>query len=193
LLQSRPERLALSILVVDAASPWGSGWCPPAGDLRASRERLLAAADLVLAHSSASSASSASHPGKPIHFWSSRLTGARSATGGHVSLDELRTLRLGLVLALARPERVEQQLARSALAPRIVRLCSDHARPEPGFRLRPSARARRGVDAWLTTAKCASKLGSSFAGAPLLVLEQAVTLPVSVLETAELLARRGAP
>ncbi len=48
LLQTRPVRLALSILVLDLAAPWGSGRCVPAGDLRADPRRLLSACDVVL-------------------------------------------------------------------------------------------------------------------------------------------------
>jgi tetraacyldisaccharide 4'-kinase len=49
LLQAAPRRVDLSILVLDAAAPWGSGACPPAGDLRAPRGALLGAADLLAA------------------------------------------------------------------------------------------------------------------------------------------------
>src|SRR6185312_4199002 len=49
LLQTAPRRLALGVLVVDALALWGSGACPPAGDLRAPREDLLAAADVIAA------------------------------------------------------------------------------------------------------------------------------------------------
>ena len=45
--QSTPERLAVSILAVDAAAPWGAGRCPPAGDLRAPISSLVGATDLI--------------------------------------------------------------------------------------------------------------------------------------------------
>src|SRR6185503_3810230 len=48
LLQAAPARLTDAILVLDAAAPWGSGACPPAGDLRAPPGALLAAADHVV-------------------------------------------------------------------------------------------------------------------------------------------------
>src|SRR5438445_227713 len=47
-LQARPYEFACSLLTIDEDLPWGSGKCPPAGDLKAPREALLAAADAVV-------------------------------------------------------------------------------------------------------------------------------------------------
>ena len=41
--QLSPQRAALALLAVDAAHPWGAGFCPPCGDPRAPREALLSA------------------------------------------------------------------------------------------------------------------------------------------------------
>lgn len=48
-LQIAPVRASLALLAVDADAPWGAGAPPPAGDLRAPREALLAHADHVVA------------------------------------------------------------------------------------------------------------------------------------------------
>lgn len=48
LLQTRPHRLAYSLLAVDAEEPWGSGTTLPFGDLVGRREHLLAACDEVV-------------------------------------------------------------------------------------------------------------------------------------------------
>jgi tetraacyldisaccharide 4'-kinase len=172
LLQARPRRLALSVLALDGRAHWGSERCPPAGDLRALRARLLGACDVVLL------ATDPAHPtpegrvqfyGKTTFSWSSELAGAWTADGRFVSLEELRALRLGLLVAVARPERIVSALAARGVALHSVRLCGDHAVP---------ARPRdRRVEAWLTTAKCATKIGSSRRGAPLWTLAHRARLP----------------
>jgi tetraacyldisaccharide 4'-kinase len=164
LLQTRPRRLGCSILVVDGERPWGSGACPPAGDLRARREALLAAADVVLALRPSGPAA-ALEPG-----WltaTSEIIGATAPDGRAV---ELPGRTLGVVLAIARPERVLRSLAALGITPSAQRLFVDHARPVP-------ARRRARVDAWLTTAKCATKLGAAFEGAPVWTLRHAIRLP----------------
>jgi tetraacyldisaccharide 4'-kinase len=154
LLQTRPERLALSLLVTDAETPWGSGRCPPAGDLRAAPARVLAACDEIVAVKGS-------------------VDGAERADGTPIPLSELRALRLGLVLAIARPERVLALCAAERVVPRLVELAYDHGRP----RTRPAA----AVDAWLATAKCATKLGTFWGGAPVWVLRHRVEVPPPVL------------
>src|SRR5205814_587304 len=74
LLQARPRRLGLSILVLDGRAPWGAERCPPAGDLRAHRARLLAAADVLLVRGETGGIGSE----KPVYRWSSDLLGART-------------------------------------------------------------------------------------------------------------------
>jgi tetraacyldisaccharide 4'-kinase len=164
LLQARPRRLHRSILVLDGERPWGSGACPPAGDLRARREALLAAADSVLV---------LSRSGTPAELRPGWLV-ARSEIAGATSPDgrafDPAAHRLGLVLAIAHPERVLRSLAELGIEPVAVRLFADHAWPQP-------ARPPAPVDAWLTTAKCATKLGAAFEGAPVWTLRHAIRLP----------------
>jgi tetraacyldisaccharide 4'-kinase len=177
LLQARPARLACSILVLDAAAPWGSARCPPAGDLRARPARLLEACDLVALVGDACSDRSAHASGKPTVFCKTELTGARSPDGHVVTLAELRDLPLGVALALGRPGRVLRSLGRAGIAPSLVHLFADHAA------LRSAPRSARGaVAAWLTTPKCATKLGERWGGAPVWVLEQRLELPAALLD-----------
>jgi hypothetical protein len=61
--------------------------------------------------------------------------------------------------------------------PARVELASDHAVP------RAPARPG-GVDGWLTTAKCATKLGRAFAGAPVWTLAHRVRLPDALVRLA---------
>jgi tetraacyldisaccharide 4'-kinase len=129
-LQLAPRRAALSLLAVDAAAPWGSGACPPLGDLRASEEALLAASDHVV------------------------VVGGRSAgarLGGElIPMAALRSVRVGLVTGVARPSRVEAFLVARGVTPRAVVTVADHA-PLPR-RLAPAE-----VDVWLTTPKDAAR------------------------------------
>ena len=170
LLQARPRPLDLSLLVLDGAEPWGAARCPPAGDLRAKKSRLMAAADLVLA--------SAPH-GRDVPPGALRLesdvAGARDASGRRWSIDDLRARRLGLAVAVARPARIERALERRGIAVVEVSASADHARPRAG---------RSAVDGWLTTAKCATKLGERLGGRPVLVLEHRLRLPVPVVDRA---------
>lgn len=156
LLQARPRRIDLSILVVDGQRPWGSAACPPAGDLRAPLPVLLAASDVVLV---------------PEH----ELSGALTPGGGRVGLGELARLRLGVLLAIARPERVVAGLERAGIRPVEHRLFADHGWPR-------ERRRAAAVDAWLTTAKCKTKLADRFEGAPIWVLEHRIRLPAGLVE-----------
>ena len=203
LLQARPRRLSLSLLAVDATDPWGAGACPPAGDLRAAPEALLAAADAVVAV----------HPGivversdalhdasswvgmapaelarltacRPVFAVGARL-GATLVEGGRaLSLASLAGTRVGVVLAIARPERVLRCLSASGIHPVATRLFADHARPRArGLGLRDA------VDVWLTTPKCATKLGAHFEGANVVVLRRELSLPDGLLALCTAAAR----
>lgn len=185
LLQTSPRRLARSLLVVDADAPWGAGRCPPRGDLRALHSDFLRTADTLLVVQSGEPTSppiSTLFGGfeGPIHRGRSALRGATSVAGERRDLSELRTLRVGLVLGIARPDRVRRLLAAHGIRPAVERLFGDHS---SGGRFRYGSRFRaRSLDLWLTTAKCATKLGSHYAGAPLFVLDHRVELPDALIE-----------
>lgn len=174
LLQTTPERLALSILVVDAHEPWRLGSCPPRGDLRASARALDAAADVVLSVFDA--AGERPRGGDSSWRLESRVTGASHGAGQALTFAALREMRLGLVLAVARPERIVRSLRARGIEPVETRLFSDHAVPRP-------ARSRgRPVDAWLTSSKCATKLGETYDGAPLFVLDHRLEVPPRIVD-----------
>ena len=125
-LQLTPKRARLSWLAVDEQAPWGSGDCPPAGDLRAPKAALVASADRVVP---VRGASRGAWEGARLVPWSS-----------------LRALRVGLVTSVARPQRVLSLLGRHGIEPRAVLLGPDHGPlPLPGRHHR--------VESWLTTGK----------------------------------------
>ncbi|MFT3773666.1 MAG: tetraacyldisaccharide 4'-kinase [Minicystis sp.] len=168
LLQTAPRRLNASILTLDALAPWGSGACPPAGDLRAPPASLLAASDhlaAILPEGTALPPELARLHAIPIP---SRIDGARDPDGRHRSLEDLASARIGLLVAIARPGRIIEALASAGVRPAEVVALGDHAVPDRGD-LERAGRAR--VAAWVTTARCATKLPRWIGGAPVLVLE----------------------
>lgn len=128
-LQTRPRPATLSLLAVDAEEPWGrAGAPPPCGDLRAPVEALLGAADAVV----------------PVVEDEDAPFPWASVSGR----------RVGLVSALARPDRVLRSLARRGIVPRVVVRVRDHT-SVPDRALRQHERAGgAGVEAWLATRKC---------------------------------------
>jgi tetraacyldisaccharide 4'-kinase len=144
-LQTAPARASLSLLAVDAEEPWGhASAVPPRGDLRAPIGAMLAVVDRVV----------------PI---GEEAAGARVVSRGAyhgdtlLSWEALRSLRLGLACALARPDRLIRALARRGITPCAVVRSGDHA-PIPTCALRAQqalASHGSGVDLWLATAKCA--------------------------------------
>jgi len=204
LLQARPQRLSCSILALDGRRPWGNGQCPPLGDLRAPPEALLAAADGVAAvHDTeqetphgpnqlrrTATLGSPRRPlevpdggrGSPPHWdVKSRIAGAVDASGRLFSLGELSSSRVGVLLTVARPERVLDALAcRGLFAVRFVRY-GDHERPKPGELDRLLRGPGHRVDVWITTEKCATNLPSTLARAPVLALRHELELPPSLL------------
>lgn len=143
----------LRILSVCAEAPWGSGRVLPFGDLRASPAVLTAGSDVVV-----SVASSASSPAL-------RDTAGAVAHTTLPSASELEGRRVGLLTALARPERVVEALAALGVYPKVILRAPDHH----GVAAVPKARQigeRLRLDAWVSTAKCALSLGEYEIGAP---------------------------
>ncbi|UQA62585.1 tetraacyldisaccharide 4'-kinase [Polyangium aurulentum] len=171
LLQAAPARITDAILLLDAAAPWGAGRCPPLGDLRAPPEALLAASDHVAALVGAGAlARSAELPAGAVTLAAS-TTSAVDPDGRAHDLSSLARLRVGLAVAIARPGRLLATLAVHGIHPAAVLALADHAAFGPSV----ERRARRAaVDAWLTTARCATKLPPRFGGAPVLALEHSV-------------------
>jgi tetraacyldisaccharide 4'-kinase len=188
LLQTRPAPLARSLLLVDADSPWGNGYCPPAGDLRAPVPALVHASDLVVAL------------GDRVPRWfqpgdahdlpfsdvdavvQSNLEDTVSVDKKRVPLAELRDLTCALVLAIARPERVRLALERRGIHPITTFAFPDHHAPSASELRWVARHSTRRIDAWLTTEKCATKLPKTIAGAPVLTLNHAVRLPAPLVD-----------
>jgi len=159
--QTRPARASLALLAVDAEEPWGrAGSVPPLGDLRAPKEALLAACDRVVAVGDG-----AGDDARVV----SRGAWYRGALRPWA---ELRPARVGLLCALARPERVVRQLARRGVSLVSVVRARDHG---PFGRPALAAAARARVDVWLATPKCALHL-HEFAALPVAVLDHGVAL-----------------
>ncbi len=163
-LQTAP-RASLSLLAVDELHPWGHAEAvPPCGDLRAPIGALLVAADLTVTvgddSMDARRVSRGAWVGQELLTW-----------------DALAGLRLGLVVSLARPERLLASLARRGLTPSVVVRARDHGRAPPSALRVPS------VDLWITSPKCAlharAALDASRPGSPappLAVLDHTVAL-----------------
>jgi tetraacyldisaccharide 4'-kinase len=177
LLQTAPERLALSVLVLDGKKPWGSGACPPRGDLRARRDRLLRAADVLLVEGSLAALSEVAVPPTRWSF-ERRLTSIELPNGEERELSELSGKRLGLLTTLARPERVVERLAELGVEVQATLFCADHG----WLTERRGRSGRHGIEVWLTTRKCKQKLGQTFENIPVWVLNERVLLPEQLVE-----------
>ncbi|MGH7440647.1 MAG: tetraacyldisaccharide 4'-kinase [Polyangiaceae bacterium] len=169
--QTAPARAALALLAVDAAEPWGRAVAvPPWGDLRAPVPELLRSVDRVVALGD----------GDVKGAWSARVVTPGARLGHEILVWEaLRPLRVGLVCALARPERVLRRLACQGVFPSVVLRTRDHG---PGARAHgegPPPGPR--VDLWLATSKCAQHVAKFGFCRPLAVLEHSVELPADVV------------
>jgi tetraacyldisaccharide 4'-kinase len=148
-VRGRSRERSVSLLALDANRPWGSGRLPPAGDLRAPRERLLAEADHVV----------------PVD---ATPTGVEWPSGARARIASLRNMRLGLFTAIARPDRLVRALEAAGVRPQEVVSAADHGpvTPRIGSRL-----LRAPVDAWVATAKCALHLEALPLDVPVGVLD----------------------
>jgi tetraacyldisaccharide 4'-kinase len=177
-LQTSPRRASLALLALDASSPWGSGHLPPRGDLRALRGDLLAVCDRSVLLCDAL----VPLPGVGDHVARLASAGAR-VSDRLIAWPELASLRVGLFVALARPSRILQALARRGVIPAAVVASPDHTRPAPG------ALAAAEVDLWLASPKCATHLEAQ--RIPHATLDYDVILDESLVEV--LTARPSGP
>jgi tetraacyldisaccharide-1-P 4'-kinase len=177
-IQARPMRASLALLAVDADEPWGrSAAVPPAGDLRAPPRALLAACDQLVVIGDGEDAdarvvSRGAWAGGTLHTWAA-----------------LSGLRLGLLCALARPERILRSLTRRGLTVRAVVRARDHD-PFDGRSLAAASRAP--VDLWLASPKCALKLGD-FAGLRVATLDHGLSLSAPLRVRCTQLVRPSVP
>lgn len=164
-LQLAPARASLSVLSLDAAAPWGAGAAPPAGDLRAPRDLLLAHADEVV-HVDAT----------PRSVW---LGSPARAIDLATFASSFAERRVGLFTALARPDRLVRALVAAGLEPKELVRAPDHGPLTTGLaRLLGAADAR--VDVWLATSKCAVHLERSGLGDRLAILDGTLVLAPAV-------------
>jgi tetraacyldisaccharide-1-P 4'-kinase len=212
--QTRPERAALALLAVDGDDPWG-GWAsrPWLDRLAGARRGALAQAPIATLVSACDAivplfdAPAAGSPGAdpyaPARFggfgrpvWPAFVS-SRGAWVRHALLtwEALRSRRLGLITALARPERIVRALERRGVVLRCVVSARDHG--PLGSRAARRAKAItsvREVDLWVATAKCAlhaARVLSSVALlAPLATLDQTVTLDPELRARLRLLGNR---
>lgn len=181
-LQAKPRRAYLSLLAVDAKSPWGSGLHPPRGDLRAPLSALLSASDVVVSIGDAPSEALAPLR-KPLLFVRSSLaSGGRGSEG----VEALSTLKTGLLVGFARPIRLLGALDKLGLHPAPILRFRDHRLPSPRF-LDEAARLGREarLDAWLATEKCATRLPERIGAVPVVVLEQRLEFSANELDFIE--------
>lgn len=180
LLQTRPERLSRSVLVLDGDLPWGAGKHPPLGDLRARPETLLEAADSVAILCDSLEISCPYTFPRPWQIVTSRIAGLRAPDGSRVPLALFEREAFGLLLGVARPGRVIRGLARRGLSPRALVRIADHVLPTRA-ELDRAARMARGerLRAWLCTPKCSTRLPSEVGGARVLTLDHEVVIPVA--------------
>jgi tetraacyldisaccharide 4'-kinase len=148
-LQTCPSPAALSLLAVDAEEPWGhTGLLPPCGDLRAPRAALLAACDLVVPQTD-----------RTAGVW----FGAPDGTERLAAWAEIRALKVGLLSASARPDRVLRSLRRNGVVPVRVIRARDHGPivlPSSigGGGAPPNHGNRETAEVWLATPKCSEHL-----------------------------------
>jgi tetraacyldisaccharide 4'-kinase len=161
-LQLTPVKASLAVLAVDAHAPWGARALPPAGDLRAPREALLAAADYVVEVDATPAAA---------HLASGRTLELAAFAASRAGL------RLGLFTALGRPARLERALVAVGLCPAVVIRAPDHG-PLTAALARTMAQAP--VDLWLATEKCALHLEPLRPSLPVAILDGRVDLPPSL-------------
>jgi tetraacyldisaccharide 4'-kinase len=161
-LQLAPVRASLALLAVDAHAPWGAGALPPAGDLRAPRAALLAAADLVVPVDAAPRAV--------------LVDGVRLSLGALASLSA-SGCRLGLFTAIARPDRLERALRRAGIPLACALRALDHGPVDAALARRLIAAE---VDLWLATEKCSLHLARAGVR-PIAALEGTVELSSALL------------
>ena len=185
LLQASPRRLGWSALVVDGSRPWQANRCPPAGDLRASPAALVAASDdlaeVVDTPVAALAVRAAVLPavsGRTVFRVTSDIVGVRAPRSGTRPLSAIANRRVGLLAAVARPGRVVAALESRGIMPAETRFFGDHRRltERPWHARRPAP-----VDLWVTTEKCATKLGSNYEGKPVWTLEHRLELPPELI------------
>jgi tetraacyldisaccharide-1-P 4'-kinase len=185
LAQTRPLRASLALLALDAEEPWGfAAALPPHGDLCAHPSELAYLCDVVVPIvdplGPPPRSLSELEPQRPClpAFMSGR---GATVDGDHLlSWNDLSRLRVGLLTAIARPDRLVRWLTRRGVCPEVVLSGPDHGPLSPS-NVRDAAvtaRAAR-IAFWLASPKCsvhAERVGKSALGAPIALLEHKLAL-----------------
>jgi tetraacyldisaccharide 4'-kinase len=183
--QTRPARASLALLAVDAEDPWGTS--TPVHWLRRARQggwgqapiaTLVSACDAIVpVLDEGRTLARFAGLGRPV--WPATVS-SRGAWVGQALLtwEALRFRRVGLITAIARPERVIRSLGRRGVVPRVVVSARDHGPLGPALARRAStSTTARDVDIWVATAKCALHAARVLPPhAPLACLDYTVTL-----------------
>ncbi len=198
--QLAPVPATLSLLAVDGRAPWGRPGLPLFAGLRAPVAMLVAACDALVSMADAGDGLVAPPPddaagsgpalwdharragpdGRPREMWTAWVEsrGAWDDRGSLLTWDTMRSLRVGLLVALGRPERLLGWLGRRGVVPRVVVRGRDHGPFRRGAQRAARRACARGIDVWIATPKCALHAQHMSGGqrpAPL-VLEHAVAL-----------------
>jgi tetraacyldisaccharide 4'-kinase len=187
--QTKPNRADLALLAVDEVEPWGrTSKLPPCGDLRAPISALLRACDAVVPLTDAPFGSGGVRNAEASsRVWPARVEGrgawlstpARMGTPGHPEFlpwEKLRCARVGVVAALARPDRIVRWLVRRGVRPCAIVRAPDHGPFGLAFAHACRSAAGGKVDVWVATEKCAVHVADALLGAPLAVMEYRLAL-----------------
>jgi tetraacyldisaccharide-1-P 4'-kinase len=117
------------------------------------------------------------HEGKPVFSARADSRGAWDENGVLHTWEALRSVRVGLLTALARPERVIASLARRQIHPRVVLIGRDHGPISAAAAVHERDGQARRVDLWLATPKCALHAERARLALPLATLDYSVVLP----------------
>jgi tetraacyldisaccharide 4'-kinase len=207
--QLAPGRAALALLAVDAEDPWGGAPALlPRGSLRAPLSMLLEACDAVAPLGEGSGEGSGAGlavelaiegaVGRPLDRWPSVIAPpavfAWGHEGGVLTWEAIRERRVGLLTAMARPERMVRSLARLGVRPAVTISVRDHG----AFRGRARRRVQRvdrdgSVDLWLASPKCVLHLDRDMPGIHVAVVSHEVTLHPLLRKRLRAIAERSEP
>ncbi len=91
-------------------------------------------------------------------------------------MSELRSARIGMLLGVARPERVVSAVARRGIEPIVIVFSADHKMGRSTVERARRLGRKRAIGFWVATAKCRAHLPSHIDGVPVLVLQQELLL-----------------
>ncbi len=196
--QLAPAPASLALLSVDATDPWGRHRSlPPRGILRAPLSMLLAATDAVVPMGAGESGSAADLAAgawveSAPELWPACVEsrGAWVHGGGLMTWKVLSAIPVGLLTALARPDRLVRSLARHGVVPRAVICGRDHG--PLGARAGRQVAGNDEVELWLATPKCALHAARELPGVPVAILDHSVTLHAALRNALRGVCRRAA-